>query len=167
VQKEKRKEWLTTPTLYGYGSLSIYIYIYVFIKPIIHSWQKKRKKKNLYCCFVHLVDTREKRQISGNKFFLSRSILLLHRNVDDDDDAILKSKKKTTEKRKRKVYENKLNSDEHEWPFFIRERHANCANGARMKYVTPSVSFRNRQITIISKTIIIIIIQHRLLPRHV
>ncbi len=63
---------------------------------------------------MHLVDTREKRQISGNKFFLSRSILLLHRNVDDDDDAILKSKKKTTEKRKRKVYENKLNSDEHE-----------------------------------------------------
>jgi hypothetical protein len=59
----------------------------------------------------------------------------------------------------------------------IRDRHVNCAKSAHVKYVTPSIFFRNQQITIIIiniKTIIIIITittqhhrlqQRRLLPR--
>jgi hypothetical protein len=120
VREEKRKGRLSTPTRNGDVSMSIYVCSSNLLFTVD---KRKERKKKLYCCFVRLVDTREKRQISGNTFFLfsfySLCMLLLHRNADDDDDAILKRKKKMkntakNERKKSKAYKNGPNSDEHE-----------------------------------------------------
>jgi hypothetical protein len=105
--------------------------VYVFVKAIIHSWQKKRKKEKKTCIvasfvlLIHAKNVKYQETHSRSFYSLYIYILLLHRNVDDDDDAILKRKKKKKtitkkterENKKRKACESKLNLYGHEWPF--------------------------------------------------
>ena len=95
--QDERKRRLTTPTADGDMPMSIRVCVGRSYYSQLTK-EKKGRKKNLYCCFVRRVDTREKRQRSGNTFSLVLFsshlslyifILLLHRNVDDDSDAIM------------------------------------------------------------------------------
>jgi hypothetical protein len=102
----EEKGTTATPTSNGDMSMNVYIRDR---QPIIHSWQRKERKKNLVlllrssCWYTRKTSNIRKHILSLS--FYSLCILLLHRNVDDNDGSISKRKKK--KKNTKKMREKK------------------------------------------------------------